>query len=639
MQTVVLAGSPNVGKSLLFYHLTGNYVTVSNYPGTTVDVTRGRANFGGRVVEVFDTPGMYSMSPVTEEEAVSRRLLMEIKPNLIIHVVDAKNLPRMLPLTLELLSCNFQVILVLNMIDEAENLGVRINRVELSRRLGIPVVTTAIIQERGLANLKREIIQALQIKTCMDTCKVPASREQKEIAVCFKGSYPLPAEIIGRLFLEQDGEIAALIKKSEDAETRAKCKEIAMTVMDRRLALDFALQRRNYANKLLNGVFFTGNEQGHGGWLDRLTLNRYGGLLIMLCVLYFGLYLIVGRIGAGVMVDLIEGILFGEILNPFINQLVELYVPWIPVRELLAMDYGIFTLGFRYAFGVIMPIVGTFFFMFSILEDSGYLPRLAFLADNWMRSLGLNGRAVIPLTLGFGCGTMAVLVTRTLEKRRERLIATFLLALAVPCSAQLGLMIAVLSAEPYYLFIWICVVGGMFLFSGNMLNTMLPGSRSPFFMEVPPLRMPKLNAIFQKTLARMRWYFLEVIPIFVLVSIVLWILRISGCFDLLIVGLAPVLAKVGLPPVLSMTFIMGFFRRDYGAAGLFDLYRAGIVSGGQLLIAAVVLTLFLPCLPQLSMMIKERGLPAALIITFCVSVLAFLTGIGLRIVLGMPILS
>lgn len=635
MRTVALVGNPNVGKSVLFYQLTGNYVTVSNYPGTTVEVSRGTANFFGRIYQVYDTPGMYSLSPLTEEEAVTRRLMMEVPPDVIVHVADAKNLPRMLPLTLELLELGRPVILVLNMMDEAEKLGVGVQRAQLAARLGVPVLEAAFAKGRGINSLRREIA-ALTAKKSISPSPLPPGHSQAQRAAAhLQSSYPLPAVVTARLFLEDDKEICALVRKREShasQEALSRIKEQA----GNRAAYVLALQRRQAAQKLLAGVYTEGREADGGSLAERLTLDPLGGFLLMVLVLYAGLYLFVGRFGAGTLVDLLEGALFSDMLLPYVVPQVKHYLPWPPLQELLAGEFGIITMGFRYAFGIILPIVGTFFFMFAVLEDSGYLPRLAFWADGWMARVGLNGRAVIPLTLGLGCGTMAVLVTRTLESKRERVIATFLLALAVPCSAQLGLIVSLLAKKPQYLFVWFVVVGGLFLVAGRLLHILIPGSRAPFFMELPPLRMPKLNAIFQKTLARMKWYFAEVIPVFIAVSTFLWLLGEAGLLAGLAALLAPLLGRMGLPPAAGQVFLYGFFRRDYGAAGLFDLYRAGTVSDGQLLIASVVLTLFLPCLAQLAVMIRERGLPVAISVAVAVFVLAFAVGIALRSILGLP---
>ena len=193
------------------------------------------------------------------------------------------------------------------------------------------------------------------------------------------------------------------------------------------------------------------------------------------------------------------------------------------VQDLFVGEYGILTLGLRYAVAIILPIVGTFFLAFSILEDTGYLPRLAMLMDRVFKGIGLNGRAVIPMVLGFGCDTMATMVTRTLETRRERVIATLLLALAIPCSAQLGVILAMLSGAPGALLIWGLVITGVFLLVGLLAARLLPGERPTFYMELPPLRLPQLGNVLVKTYTRMEWYLLEVLPFFLLASVVIWL--------------------------------------------------------------------------------------------------------------------
>jgi len=633
MNSVVLVGNPNVGKSVLFFHLTGNYVTVANYPGTTVEVAKGRTNIEGHVAEIYDTPGLYSLSTVTGEEEVTRGLLMKNPEAIVVHVVDAKNLPRMLPLTLELQSSGFRMVLVLNMTDEASRLGVVINRVELARRLGLNVVNAAFAKGRGISPLKKEIARQLRQKA-PNTPRAETDCRVRNAADYLRGSYPLPAMVIARLYLEGDSEIMALVEQTEGATAVTLLREAGKQV-DRPL-YSFALQRRAAANIILDGVFFAGQGARCPGKLEAASLDPVWGWLVAGIILYAVLYLGVGRLGGGILVDLLDRTLLGGIIIPFIERWVTDNVPWYVLRQLLTGEFGVMTLGLRYAFAVIMPIVATFFLMFSVLEDSGYLPRLAYLADRSMSKLGLNGRSVIPLTLGLGCGTMAVLVTRTLESRRERFIATFLLALAVPCSAQLGLTLAVLAREPLYLSVWVAVTGSAFLLWGRLLNLLLPGGREPFFMELPPLRLPRLDAIFQKTLARLSWYLKEVVPIFGGVCLILWLLNISGAHLALSELLAPVLSKMGLPKELAPVLMLGFFRRDYGAAGLYDLHQSGDLAGAQLLVAAAVLTLFLPCLAQLVIMLKERKAIETAAIVSTTAALAFAVGVLLRVILGLP---
>lgn len=248
MKSVVLVGNPNVGKSVLFYHLTGNYVTVSNYPGTTVEIARGMANLYGKSYVVYDTPGLYSLSPITEEEAVTRRFLMEKSPDLVIHVVDTKNLPRMLPLTLELIGCGFPVLLVLNMMDEAETLGVRIHRAKLAERLGIVVVEAAFAEGRGVHTLKREMMQVLDIGASGSVWPaIPAN--VKRVAACLRGQYPLPKPVIARLLLEDDEEISTLVKRQENHATLSQCLAPDRLGKEQRSLFQFALQRRLEADR------------------------------------------------------------------------------------------------------------------------------------------------------------------------------------------------------------------------------------------------------------------------------------------------------------------------------------------------------------------------------------------------------
>ena len=282
---------------------------------------------------------------------------------------------------------------------------------------------------------------------------------------------------------------------------------------------------------------------------------------------------------------------------------------------------------------IILPIVGTFFFAFAIIEDSGYLPRLALLIDRFFKAIGLNGRAVIPMVLGFGCDTMATIVTRTLETRRERVIATILLALAIPCSAQLGVIFAILADRPLALLIWAMVVLGIFMLVGFLAARLVPGERAAFYMELPPLRLPRLSNVLVKTYTRMEWYLREVLPLFVLASVLIWIGQITGTFNAALSALDPVVRWIGLPSQATGAILFGFFRRDYGAAGLYDL--RGVLDGVQLTVAAVTLTLFVPCIAQAAVMFKERGWKIALGAIAFIIPFAFIVGWGLSKVLSL----
>jgi ferrous iron transport protein B len=283
-----------------------------------------------------------------------------------------------------------------------------------------------------------------------------------------------------------------------------------------------------------------------------------------------------------------------------------------------------------YAFALILPIVTTFFIMFAIIEDSGYLPRLAMLVDRVFKVIGMSGRAVIPMVLGFGCDTMATIVTRTQETKRERVLATLLLALAIPCSAQLGVIFAILSGSPASLLVWVLAIVLVFLLVGFLAARVIRGDRPSFYMEIPPLRLPRFGNVVSKTLARLQWYLLEVLPVFVIASVLLWLGDLTGILDVLGRGLGPVVSFIGLPPEAGPVFLYGFFRRDFGAAGLYDLQAAGVLAGIPLVVAAVTLTLFVPCIAQFSVMVKERGIKTALAIAGFIFPFAFVAGFALN---------
>ncbi len=367
--------------------------------------------------------------------------------------------------------------------------------------------------------------------------------------------------------------------------------------------------------------------------LHQLTVNPVTGFPLLVAILYYGVYKFVGEFGAGTMVDFIETF-FEENINPSVNHLAAQIFPWSPLQDLIANDYGIITLGIRYAVAIVLPVVATFFLMFSFLEDSGYLPRLSLMLDRLFKCLGLSGRAVIPMVLGLGCDTMATMVTRTLETKRERLIATFLLSLAVPCAAQWGVIVGLLAQKPAALLTWGGFITGIFMVVGYLTAKLLPGKQAGFYMEIPPLRIPKLQNILVKTWVRMKWYFLEILPLFIWASIFIWIGRLTGLFDVIIKAIEPIALGLGLPKEAAPIFLYGFFRRDYGAAGLFDLQQQGIFSGNQLLVTAVILTLFLPCIAQFQMMLKERGAKTSLAIIAFIFPFAFLMGYVMNVVLN-----
>lgn len=630
IRKVALVGNPNVGKSVLFNALTGAYVTVSNYPGTSVEVARGSATLDGVQSEIIDTPGMYSIHTITEEERVAREILLHERPDVVLHVLDARNLERMLAMTLQLIEADLPVVLVVNILDEAERMGLSIDLKLLQQRLGIPVIGAATARKRGID----EIRAAISNYRVSARRTFPYSRflehDISAVTGLMYGEYILSRRALALLLLQQDDEIIGLVRQSEGDGYAQVAEKVRQIGFERRESfhLDLSMERNEIVRGIINGVFSAPAKRvvTIAERISFLAVRPLTGVPLLLIVLYFGLYQFVGVFGAGTIVDLLEKKIFVGIINPWIIGVTKAVIPWEILQELFVGEYGIITLGFRYAVGIILPIVATFFIFFSFLEDTGYFPRLALLVDRIFKYFGLTGRAVIPMVLGFGCDTMATMVTRTLETTRERVIATILLSLTIPCSAQLGVIMSLLSKYPGALAVWGGCLLLLFIAVGLLSAKILPGESPMFYMELPPMRLPQLGNVVTKTYTRMQWYFIEILPLFVLASILLWLGKITGFFGKMIAVMTPVMASIGLPREAAVAFIFGFFRRDYGAAGLYELQTQGLMDARQLTVAAVTLTLFIPCIAQFLIMKKERGWKVAGGIGVFVSLLAFASG-------------
>jgi ferrous iron transport protein B len=629
LNKIILAGSPNVGKSVIFGNLTGKYVNVSNYPGTTVEVTRGKGKLGDKDFEVIDTPGMYSMLPITEEERVAMSMLFEESPEVVIQVADAKNIERMLHLTLQLIEAGLPVILDLNLMDEAERLGMKIDLGLLEKELEIPVVATVATEGRGMDGLKEGIINYKKKTGRPFRYDEALESAIHKIQEHLEDGYNISKKTIALLLLQDDPGIRALLKEKMNRDFAPIEEVIEETKKRYNQPLNYVITiaRQKEIGRIIERV--TGSAEtvtvGFRERLSRLMMHPITGIPILLAAIY-SLYEFVGVFGAQISVDFLEHTVFGEYVNPVVTKAVSAVIPWRVIQELFVHQYGIITLGIRYAIAIILPIVTTFFIAFSIIEDTGYLPRLAMLIDRLFKKIGLNGRAVIPIVLGFGCDTMATIVTRTLETKRERIIATLLLSLAIPCSAQMGVILALLAGNAKALWIFISVMAVIFLFVGFLTARIMPGEKPIFYMEIPPLRWPKLSNVFTKTYTRVEWYFKEILPLFILASVVIWAGRLTGLFDLVIKILSYPVSWIGLPKGAATAFLYGFFRRDFGAAGFYDLKQAGILTGIPLVVSVITIALFMPCIAQFSINIKERGLKMALGMAAFIFPFAFLMG-------------
>ncbi len=693
---VVLVGNPNVGKSVIFRLLTGNYVLVSNFPGTTVEVSRGKMQLGGVTYEVVDTPGINSLVPQSEDERVACEILLRERPDVIIQVADAKNLRRTMLIATQLVEFGIPMILVLNMIDEAEERGIEIDSKGLSEFFSIPVVETIAIYSKGRKQLlsaiqnptqpidlaalypKEKLVPELKNLAAPPLLSVEwAAEGYRDLArqgadvredPHFSGSQAKEiSEARGRL-LDRLVELYKKKRQSRFLEESGAYKNIWLTLLVCGLALfswneagallrfqtpyTFILQWLagkfgRSDGSLIDTVLLGMNSAGRFEYgiipeaihfllfiapiiiplaillsRSRSFVHEFGvlsrkastGIPILIVVMLL-LYEFVGYTGAQTLVGLLEKVLFREYIIPYLQTL----LPSGLFAEFIVGKYGIISMGLNYAIGIVLPVVGTFFIAFGFLEDSGYLPRLSILSDRLMRIMGLNGKAILPMVLGFGCGTMATMSTRILSSKKERFIAIFLLALGIPCSAQLGVMLGMAAGfSQKAMLIVIGVVFSQLLLVGFLSSRLIRGRPSEFIFEIPPIRTPQMKNIFLKTWQRIQWYLKEAVPLFLVGTLVLFALDnlnlmgqsllawIQRAFEPIVSGL------LHLPVETAGIFLLGFLRRDYGAAGLYDLARSGMLTGQQVVVSMIVMTLFVPCLASFLMIVKEQGLKRAL---------------------------
>jgi len=597
---IVLAGNPNAGKSVLFNHLTGLYADVSNYPGTTLEIAHGR--YGEDAV--IDTPGVYGLSSFNDEERIARDIILSA--DLVINVVNAIHLERDLFLTQQIIDTGVPVIVALNMVDETRKYGLRVDAGALEEILGVPVVPTVAVRGLGLDELKARLAEARPGNPTPDL-ELPLREMVNRVGS--RGE--------ALLILEGDPHVAGrhgLLPGDRQEEIYGRRREHVNGIVERVVAEE----RRG-----------TGFARRLGLWM----LSPWTGVPLLVFALWV-MYKVIGQFVAGDVVGFTEETLMRGYYEPAVRGALErFFAPDSVLYVILAGEFGVLTMTVTYVLGLLMPLVVAFYFFLSLFEDSGYLPRIAVLTDRLMTKIGLNGRAIIPLILGFGCVTVATIVTRLLGSLRERRIAIFLLALTIPCSAQMAVIAGMLSGlgAPYVIMygVTILIVFGV---AGTVLNKILPGSSTDLIIDLPPVRLPRLGNVLRKTGNRSFHFLSEAAPIFALGALLISTMQVTGILAWLQGILAPLTEGwLHLPREAANSFIMGIVRRDFGAAGLYELALTPL----QTAVALVTITLFVPCIASILVLFKELAYREAAMIWLGTWVIAFTVGGLVRIAAGL----
>ncbi len=565
---IVLMGNPNVGKSVVFSRLTGANVISSNYPGTTVDYSKGKMRLQNQYAEVIDAPGTYSLEPSNKAEEVAKNILK--KADIVINVIDATNLERNLHLTLELLEQNIPVIVVLNLWDETKHLGIDINEKKLAELLDTPVIPTVALTGEGIKELVDHIPTVQP-----STAHKKRSEEERWITI---GHLISEVEHIGHRHHSLRDRISDLTIRP-------------VTGLPIAIGVIFC----TFGLVVLLGEALTTYI------LEPIFANLYQPLLMQLSTI----------LGPGLLQD----ILIGQLIQGEID---------------FELSLGVLTTGVYVPFGIVLPFIITFYFFLSLLEDTGYLPRLATLMDNLFHRLGMHGFGIIPLFLGLGCNVTGALATRTLETRKQRFIAATLLSISVPCMAQTAMIFGVLGSQGfYYVGLVILTLLIVYITAGLLLNKFITGTSPEIFLEIPHYRIPSLRVLLQKTWMRVRWFLKEAVPFLFIGVFVISILFAAGILQWLSTALNPLMNIFGLPGDASIAMVTGFFRKDLAVGLLVPLNLQPL----QLVIAVTMLTIYFPCVATFIVLLRELGVKDMVKAAVIMVSTATLVGIALNLIL------
>jgi len=626
---IALAGNMNVGKSVIFNSLTGLHQHIGNWPGKTVEKAEGTLHYKGYTIDVIDLPGIYSLSTFSIEELISRNYIAIEKPDLVINVVDASILGRNLFFTLQLLELEIPLIMALNQVDVAKKKGMIIDHKKLQKLLGIPVIPTIAVRNTGIYKLMDEAIEIAEKKRKIKLLKVEYGKETetriRKIVKLLKGiNIKYPARYVAIKLLEGDKEIKKTVSKSDPKIVKIieKYKKEIEHIHGHSCSTVIASERYEVASKIVRKVqkVIPPKKPSLEEQLDVVTTHNVWGYLIMialLAVMFFSVFS------------------FGDF---FSTLLTDVFVRMTSAFEIIfgsgIASKLVFSIieGLVAGITVVLPYILPFYIILGILEDSGYLSRIAFLMDNFMHKIGLHGKAFIPLMLGYGCNVPACLGCRIMETKRERLIAIFVTTL-VPCAAVttiiLGLVGKYVGLE-WAILLYIIDLIIIFIL-GRIAFKVLPGEPTGLIMEMHSYKMPHLKTLLKQTWFRVKDFTYLAFPLIILSTFLIQVLEIINLLGPIETLMKPVTVYwLGLPSIVGILLIFGILRKELTLVMLAALIGttnfAAALTPIQMIVLSLVTMLYIPCIATIAALIKEIGWKKALLITIFEIIFAIIVG-------------
>lgn len=630
---IVLVGQPNCGKSTLFNEVAGYRSVASNFPGATVKYMRSHIRIQDRTYDLVDLPGIYSITSLDQADKETQRYLLTQRVDVIVNVMDASLISRSLELTLQLLELEIPMVLCLNMIDEAERKGIEIDTEKLSQRLGIPVVTTVASRGKGIRELFWEALSTARsgkkgrhIRGNRDVELIIAQLTRR-LKRSLGNEIPFSKHLLATKLLESDGFFEEQIRKihPELLEKVSECKRKLAQSHGKSSDEVISSERHVLSMSIFEEVSVVGQPQLN--WKDRLDdvlmHNLWG--YVFLAAFLFLFFNLIFKVGSFLEMPLIN---FFDHLTQFVSHRLESgsLLSVLIVGALQGIGGGI---------AIVLPYLFPFLFGLAILEDIGYLPRVAFLMDAFMHRIGLHGKAVIPGVLGYGCNVPAIMATRIMESHRDRFIAS-LIAAMVPCAARMTIIMGLVG---YYLggnaALGIYLLNLIVIFlSGVLFSRLLPEVTPGMVLEIPVYQVPRLKIALMKTWLRLKDFILIAWPLLIVGS---GILALTGYFDLTGVInrlLSPITRVLGLPMEVGMTLIFGVLRKELSMLMLFQALGTNdlqtVMTQGQILVFTIFVVFYIPCLATIGVLYRQIRWKATLMIVGFTFILAMVIGMLMR---------